>query len=114
MLNMNKRTENLSSAQKTELLVFLERNPALQKGKFSNDSTFEKAQGMWMKYPNTLNSLPEAHKDWRPWRKAEINIKQTGEYQKKKLKLYEEDIRAKNRIAAALENIAVYLSELKE
>ncbi|KAG5888055.1 hypothetical protein JTB14_032862 [Gonioctena quinquepunctata] len=45
---------------------------------------------------------------------SEINIKQTEEYQKKKLKLYEEDIQAKNRIAVALENIAVYLSELKE
>ncbi|KAG5877391.1 hypothetical protein JTB14_028002 [Gonioctena quinquepunctata] len=200
MLNMNKRTGNLSSAQKTELLEFLERNPALQIGKFSNDFTFKKAQGMWMEVSNTLNSLPVTHKDWRQWRKrgtgggppilpplneneeaivqmigtvateghpkilesdtlfengvcqevdyttlhymnlimitmqenrverlnhtiaateklamhSEINIKQTEVYQKKKLKLYGEDIQAKNRIAAALENIAVYLSELKE
>ncbi|KAG5879573.1 hypothetical protein JTB14_017550 [Gonioctena quinquepunctata] len=67
---MNKRTGNLSSAQKTELLEYLERNPALQKGKFSNDFTFKKAQGMWMEVSNTLNSLPGAHKDWRQWRKA--------------------------------------------
>ncbi|KAG5862475.1 hypothetical protein JTB14_002354 [Gonioctena quinquepunctata] len=45
---------------------------------------------------------------------SEINIKQTEVYQKKKLKLYGDDIQAKNRIAAALENIAVYLSKLKE
>ncbi|KAG5861987.1 hypothetical protein JTB14_021453 [Gonioctena quinquepunctata] len=69
MLNMNKRTGNLSSAQKTELLEFLERNPALQKGKFSNGFTTKKAQGMWMEVSNTLNSLPVTHKDWRQWRK---------------------------------------------
>ncbi|KAG5892587.1 hypothetical protein JTB14_036795 [Gonioctena quinquepunctata] len=70
---MNKRTGNLSSDRKKELLKFLERNPALQTGKFSNHFTFEKAQGMWMEVSNTLNSLPGAHKDWRQWRKPVID-----------------------------------------
>ncbi|KAG5876356.1 hypothetical protein JTB14_009041 [Gonioctena quinquepunctata] len=89
MLNMNKRTGNLSSAQKTELLEFLERNPALQKGKFSNDFTFKKAQGMWMEVSNTLNSLPGAHKDWRQWRKAWQDMKVAAKRKNSQIKNFQ-------------------------
>ncbi|KAG5862476.1 hypothetical protein JTB14_002355 [Gonioctena quinquepunctata] len=61
----------------------------MQKGKFSNDFTFENAHGMWMEVSNTLNSLPVAHKDWRQWRKAWQDMKVAAKKKNSQIKNFQ-------------------------
>lgn len=51
-----KRTGNISSHQKMEIMKCMEENPQLISSKFLEFIT------------EKLNSLPVAHKDWKQWR----------------------------------------------
>ncbi|CAH0564419.1 unnamed protein product [Brassicogethes aeneus] len=72
---MAKRVGNISSEQKKEIIEFMERNPALEHGKFNNDFTFKSARTLWMSLSDSLNAIPGAQKDWKQWRKAWQDLK---------------------------------------
>lgn len=76
----DRRSGNISSEQKKEMVEYMERHPNLQKGKFSNDFTYKKAQLLWEGLAKSLNALPGANKDWRQWRKVSDKYKSEKKY----------------------------------
>ncbi|CAG9826614.1 unnamed protein product [Diabrotica balteata] len=76
----------VSSEQKKELINFMEENPDLKSGKFTNNFTYKTAQTMWQTLSQILNALPGAKKEWKQWRKTWQDMKSNTKRKNTKIK----------------------------
>ncbi|CAH1106829.1 unnamed protein product [Psylliodes chrysocephalus] len=70
-----KKSGHVSDTQMQRLINFVENDPDIRTGKFTNKFTYKGSQQRWKIITEQLNSSPGAKNDWSSWRRTWQDLK---------------------------------------